>query len=69
MGGLLLVYAHNMVGHFLCTKIVYKGKGWMGGQKGKNFVYVIIEWPLSRLLRQGLDKYYCTAVQKCRLVT
>ena len=68
MGGLLLVYAFiTWSATFYALRLFTKGE-WVV-KKGKNFVYVIIEWPLSRLLRQGLDKYYCTAVQKCRLVT
>ena len=46
MGGLLLVYAFiTWSATFYALRLFTKGE-WVV-KKGKNFVYVIIEWPLS----------------------
>ena len=45
MSGQSIVYVYKIESLFFFTKIVYKG--WMGGKKGQNSVYVVIEWPLG----------------------
>ena len=52
MGGQSNVYAYKVNDLFLSTLHVFKG--WVGGQKKKNSVFVVIECPLREI---SLEKF------------